>query len=111
MSKLNLHISIFTGANWTFWWPAISAYNQAFGHTWVLVVPKPYLGTTTTTKEINFWIKWSMANNSIIGSTKIQLSEAIRAKFSTYKVAKDLIDVLQDEYTFNSPPPWMSLYR
>ena len=39
-----------------------------------------------------------MANDSIIGSIKIQLLEAIRAKFSTYEVAKDLIDVLQKEY-------------
>ena len=89
----------------------MSAYNQASGHTWVLVVPKPSLGTTTTTEEINFWIKWSMANNFIIGSTKIQLSEAIRVKFSTYKVAKDLINALQDEYAFSSPPSWMSLHR
>ena len=39
-----------------------------------------------------------MANDSIIGSIKIQLLEAIRAKFSTYEVAKDLIDALQKEY-------------
>ena len=41
-----------------------------------------------------------MANDSIIGSTKIQLSGAIRAKFSTYEVAKDLIDALQKKYAF-----------
>ena len=39
-----------------------------------------------------------MANDSIIDFTKIQLSEAIRAKFSTHEVAKDLIDALQEEY-------------
>ena len=77
----------------------MSAYNQASGHTWVLAVPKPSLETTATMEEINFWIKWSMTNNSIIGSTKIQLSEAIRAKCSIYKVAKDLINTFQEEYT------------
>ena len=50
-------------------------------------------------EEINYWIKWSTANDSIISSIKIQLSEAIRAKFSIQKVAKDLIDGLQKEYT------------
>ena len=100
MFKLDVHISIFTGANWTSWWLAMSTFNQASGHTWVLLVQKPLvLGTTADMEEINFWIRWSMANNSIIDSIKIQLSEAIRAKFSTYEVAKDLIDALHKEYT------------
>ena len=77
----------------------MSNFNQASGHTWVLLVQKPLaLGTAADAEEINFWIRWSMANNSIIGSIKIQLSEAIRAKFSTYEIAKDLINVLQKEY-------------
>ena len=100
MSKLDACIPIFTGANWTSWWPAMSAYNQASGHTWVLLIPKPLaLGTTTDVEEINYWIKWSIANNSIIGLIKIQLSEAIRVKFSIQEVAKDLIAALQKEYT------------
>ena len=84
MSKLNACIPIFTGVNWTSWWPAMSAYNQASSHTWVLSVPKPsILRTTTDVEEINYWIKWSTANDFIIGSIKIQLLEDIRAKFST----------------------------
>ena len=88
MSKLDTHIPIFTGANWASWWLAMSAFNQASGHTWVLLVQKPSaLGTTANAEEINFWIRWSMVNDSIIGSIKIQLLEATRAKFSTYEVA------------------------
>ena len=77
----------------------MSTFNQASSHTWVLLVQKPLaLRTATDVEEINFWIRWSMANDSIIGSIKIQLSKAMRAKFSTYKVAKDLIDALHKEY-------------
>ena len=55
MSKLNTCIPIFTGANWAFWWLAMSAFNQASGHTWVLLVQKPLaLGTAADTEEINF---------------------------------------------------------
>ena len=55
MSKLDTHISIFTGANWASWWLAISAFNQASGHTWVLLVQKSLaLGTATDVEEINF---------------------------------------------------------
>ena len=64
------------------------------------MVQKPLaLETATDMEEINFWTRWSTANDSIIGSIKIQLSEAIRAKFSTYEGAKDLINALQKEYT------------
>ena len=88
MSKLNAHIPIFTGANWAAWWLAMSAFNQAFGHIWVLLVQKPpALGTAADAEEINFWIRWSIVDDFIIGSIKIQLLEAIRAKFSTYEVA------------------------
>ena len=76
------------------------SFNQGFHHTWVLSVQKPSaLGTAADAGEINFWIRWSTANDSIIGLIKIQLSEAIRIKFSTHEVAKDLINVLQKEYT------------
>ena len=72
MSKLNTCIPIFTGANWAFWWLAMSAFNQASGHTWVLLVQKPLaLGTAADTEEINFWIRWSTANDSNIGFIKI----------------------------------------
>ena len=99
MSKLNAGIPIFTGTNWAFWWLAMSAYNQAFGHTWVLLVSKPLsLKIIADVEEINYWIKWSTSNDSIIGLIKIQLLEAIRAKFSTQKIAKGLITVLQKEY-------------
>ena len=112
MSKLDAHIPIFTGDNWASWWLAMSTLNHASDHTWILSVQKPSaLGTTADVKEINFWIRWSMANNSIIGSIKIQLSEAIRAKFSTYEVTKDLINALPKEYTSSGIAGTYALFK
>ena len=90
----------------------MSTFNQASGHTWVLSVQKPpALGIAVDVEEINFWIRWSMANNFIIGSIKIQLSEAIRAKFSNHEVVKDPIDVLQKEYAFPSIAGAYALFK
>jgi hypothetical protein len=52
----------------------MAPYLQATGHTWVIGVSMPPALTGTSTKEKRkFWIQWTKANDTIIGTILAKL--------------------------------------
>lgn len=103
-------IQIFTGSNWTSFWLFMAPYLQPTGHTWVMSVSTPpVIVPTSTKKEREFWIQWTKANNTILGSIKIHLSEPLKAKHtSLVATVADLVKTLKDEY---NAPGIMGAYK
>ena len=58
MSSLqsNVFIPMFTGTNWSQWWPTMTTYIKASGYGWAMDFPAPMLDPKANNNECNFYI-------------------------------------------------------
>ena len=73
------HILVLTCMNYVLWRPAMKAYLQSTGHTWVMEIAKlDPINSKFTDVQVAHYIGWTKANDSIIGSINMHLSDALR---------------------------------
>ena len=61
--------------------------------------PAPTLDSKADNDECNFYIAWTKANSTIVGSIKLCLSDSLKGKYQTQTTAAGLISALKTEYT------------
>ena len=72
------HIPVLTGVNYVLWKPAMKAYLQSTGHTWIMEIAKlDSIDSKSTNAQMAHYIGWTKANNSIVGSVNMSLSDAL----------------------------------
>ena len=98
-SQQTSSVPVFTSANWAQWWPSMIAYIEAIGCGWVLDFPAPTLDPKADKEDHNFYITWTKANSTIIGSIKLHFSDALKNKFLTHATASSLIMALKAEFS------------
>jgi hypothetical protein len=87
----------------------MAPYLQATGHTWVIGVSMlPALTGASTKEEHEFWIQWTKANNTIIGTILDHLSKSLKSKYMGTKTTAELIKALKDEHNV---PGIMGAYK
>ena len=53
------HVPVLTGANYMLWRPAMKAYLQSTGHTWVMEIAKPDpIDSKSTNAQVETLLKW-----------------------------------------------------
>ena len=92
-------VPVFTGANWAQWWPSMIAYIEATGCGWALDFPAPMLDPKADKKNRDFYIAWTKANTTIVGSIKLHFLDSLKNKFLTHTTATSLIKSLKEEYS------------
>ena len=98
-SKPDIQIPVFNGANWAAWKPAILAYLLSTGCMWVSHITAPTLPAPGSKQEdINYWIAWKKANDTIVGTMKLYMLEPLRAKCDSKTTAADLVKALTDDF-------------
>ena len=75
------------------------AYIEATGCGWVLDFPAPTLDPKADKEDGNFYITWTKANSTIVGSIKLCFLDALKNKFLTHATATLLITALKAEYS------------
>ena len=98
-SQPNISIPMFTSANWSQWWPTMTAYIEVSGCGWAMDFPAPMLDPKADNNERNFYIAWTKANLTIVGLIKLHLSDSLKGKYQTQTTAASLISALTTEYT------------
>ena len=97
-SSIITSIPILTGTNWSNWWPKMESAIMAMGGMWIKEVSCPTFGSTSTSEEIQLYIKWTEANMKILGTIYQILSPAILHQYQRVHVASNLIKQLKDAY-------------
>ena len=88
-------IPVLTGANYVLWRLAMKAFLQSTGHTWVMELAKPDpIDSKSTDAQVAHYIGWMKANDSIVGSVNMHLSDALRQHFEGKALAVELLNVL-----------------
>ena len=75
------------------------AYMKATGCGCVLDFTAPTLDPKAEKEDHNFYITWTKANSTIVGSIKLRFSDALKNKFLTHATASSLITALKAEYS------------
>ena len=71
-------VTVLTKVNYVSWRLAMKAYLQFTGHTWVMEIGKPDpLDTKSTNAQVAHYIGWTKANDSIVGSVNMHLSDVL----------------------------------
>ena len=91
-------IPVFTGANYAAWWPSMTAYLQSTGCMWIAKFTEPVLGESSTKDDRDFFIAWTKANDTIVGSIKNTFFNSLKLKHQAVSDAKTLLKILGDEY-------------
>ena len=91
-------IPVFTGTNYATWWPSMTAYLQSTGCMWIAKFTEPVLGESSTKDDRDFFIAWTKANDTIVGSIKNTFSDSFKLKHQAVLDAKTLLGLLGDEY-------------
>ena len=91
-------IPVFTSANYAAWWPSMMAYLQSTSCMWIAKFTEPVLGGSSTKDDRDFFIAWTKANDTIIGSIKNTFSDSLKLKHQAVSDAKTLLGLLGDEY-------------
>ena len=74
----NSHVPVLTGVNYVLWRLAMKAYLQSTGHTWVMEIAKPDpIDSKSTNAQVAHYIGWTKANDLIVGSVNMHLSDAL----------------------------------
>ena len=95
----NSCVPVLTGANYVSWRPAIKAFLQSTGHTWVMEITKPdSIDSESTNAQVAHYIGWTKAKDSIIGSVNMHLSDALRQCFESKVLAVELLKALDEEF-------------
>ena len=96
----NSHVPVLTGVNYMLWRPAMKAFLQSTGHTWVMELAKPDpIDSKSTDAQVAHYIGWMKANNSIIRSVNMHLSDALRQHFEGKALAVELLKALDEEFS------------
>ena len=78
----------------------MKVYLQSTGHTWVMEIAKPDpIDSKSTDAQMAHYIGWMKANNSIIGSVNMYLSDALRQRFEGKALAVELLKALDEEFS------------
>ena len=93
------HVPVLTGANYVLWKLAMKAYLQSTGHTWVMEIAKPDpIDFKSTDAQIAYYIGWTKANDSIVRSVNMHLSDALCQHFESKVLAAELLKALDEEF-------------
>ena len=78
----------------------MKAFLQSTGHTWVMELAKPDpIDSKSTDAQVPHYIGWTKANDSIIGSVNMHLSDALRQHFEGKALAVELLKALDEEFS------------
>ena len=95
----NSHVPVLTGVNYVLWRLAIKAYLQSTGHTWVMEIAKPDpIDSKSTNVQVAHYIGWTKANDLIVGSVNMHLSDALCQCFKSKVLAVELLKALDKEF-------------
>ena len=96
----NSCIPVLTGVNYVSWRLAMKAFLQSTGHTWVMELAKPDpIDSKSTDAQVAHYIGWTKANNSIVRSVNIHLSDALCQHFEGKALAVELLKALDEEFS------------
>ena len=96
----NSHVPVLTGVNYMLWRPAMKAFLQSTGHTWVMELAKPDpIDSKSTDAQVAHYIGWTKANDSIIRSVNMHLSDALYQHFEGKALAAELLKALDEEFS------------
>ena len=77
----------------------MKAYLQSTGHTWVMEITKPDpIDSKSTNAQVAHYIGWTKANDSIVGSVNMHLSDALHQHFEGKALAVELLKALDEEF-------------
>ena len=77
----------------------MKAYLQSTGHTWVMEITKPDpIDSKSTDVQVAHYIGWTKANDSIVGSVNLHLSDALHQCFEGKVLAVELLKALDEEF-------------
>ena len=92
-------ILVLTRANYMSWRPAIKAYLQSTGHTWVMEITKlDPIDSKSTDAQVAHYIGWTKVNNSIVGSVNMHLLDTLCQYFKGKVLAEELLKALDGEF-------------
>ena len=78
----------------------MKAYLQSTGHTWVMEIAKPDpIDSKSTNAQVAHYIGWTKANDSIVGSVNMHLSDALHQRFEGKALAVELLKALDEEFS------------
>ena len=77
----------------------MAAYIEASGCNWAMDFPMQMLDPKANKEECDFYITWSKANSTVLGSIKLHLLESLKAKYQPRDTALGFITALKAEYT------------
>ena len=78
----------------------MKAYLQSTGHTWVMEIAKPDpIDSKSTDAQMAHYIGWTKANDSIIGSVNMHLSDALHQHFEGKALAAELLTALDEKFS------------
>ena len=93
-------VPVLTGVNYVSWRPAMKAYLQSTGHTWVMEIAKPNpINSKSTDAQVAHYIGWTKANDSIVGSVNMHLLGALCQHFEGKALAVELLKALDEEFS------------
>ena len=94
------HVPVLTGANYMLWRPAMKAFLQSTGHTWVMEITKPDpIDSKSTDAQVAHYIGWTKANDSIVGSANMHLSDILHQRFECKALAVEPLKALDEEFS------------
>ena len=96
---IDSHVPVLTGVNYMSWRLAMKAYLQSTGHTWVMEIAKPdHIDSKSTDAQVAHYIRWTKANDLIVGSVNMHLSDALCQCFESKALAAELLKALDKEF-------------
>ena len=77
----------------------MKAYLQSTGHTWVMEIAKPDpINSKSTNAQVAHYIRWTKANDLIVGSVNMHLSDTLHQCFESKALAAELLKALDEEF-------------
>ena len=78
----------------------MKAYLQSTGHMWVMEIIKlDPNDSKSTDAQVAHYIGWTKANDFIVGSVNMHLSDALHQCFKGKALAGELLKVLDEEFS------------
>ena len=77
----------------------MKAFLQSTGHTWVMEIAKPDpINSKSTNAQVAHYIGWTKANDLIVRSVNMHLSDALCQCFESKVLAVELLKALDEEF-------------
>ena len=94
------HVLVLTSTNYVLWKPAMKAYLQSTGNTWIMEIAKPDpIDSKSTNAQVAHYIGWTKANDSIVRSVNMHLLDALCQRFEGKALAVELLKPLDEEFS------------